>query len=97
MENKSVILNKFETIEKCINRINEEYQNNGVGSKLYELLYNYVKEMTQINKIYLACGNVLTKAHIFYKNKGFIQQEKIDIDMHFSEDDDFFIKNINRM
>lgn len=28
MENKSVILNKFETIEKCINRINEEYQNN---------------------------------------------------------------------
>ena len=25
MENKTVILNKFETIEKCINRINEEY------------------------------------------------------------------------
>mgnify|MGYP004456857083 FL=1 len=88
-DNKSGILKRF--------YVNEEYQNNGVGSKLYELLYNYVKEMTQINKIYLACGNVLTKAHIFYKNKGFIQQEKIDIDMHFSEDDDFFIKNINRM
>ena len=27
MENKSVILNKFETIEKCINRINEDYEN----------------------------------------------------------------------
>ena len=27
MENKSVILNKYETIEKCINRINEEYEN----------------------------------------------------------------------
>lgn len=26
MENKSVILNKYETIEKCINRINEEYE-----------------------------------------------------------------------
>lgn len=26
MENKAVILNKFETIEKCINRINEEYE-----------------------------------------------------------------------
>lgn len=25
MENKAVILNKFDTIEKCINRINEEY------------------------------------------------------------------------
>lgn len=26
MENKSVVLNKYETIEKCINRINEEYE-----------------------------------------------------------------------
>lgn len=26
MENKSVILNKYETIEKCINRINEKYE-----------------------------------------------------------------------
>lgn len=26
MENKWVILNKYETIEKCINRINEEYE-----------------------------------------------------------------------
>ena len=26
MENKAVVLNKFETIEKCINRINEEYE-----------------------------------------------------------------------
>lgn len=28
MENQAIILNKFETIEKCINRINEEYENN---------------------------------------------------------------------
>ena len=28
MENSAVIINKFETIEKCINRINEEYENN---------------------------------------------------------------------
>lgn len=28
MENKAVVLNKFEAIEKCINRINEEYENN---------------------------------------------------------------------
>ena len=78
--------------------VNEEYQNNGVGSKLYELLYNYVKEMTQINKIYLACGNVLNKAHILLiKIKVLYNKKKIDIDMHFSEDDDFFIKNINRV
>lgn len=28
MENNLVILNKYETIEKCINRINEEYEGN---------------------------------------------------------------------
>ena len=28
MENKSVIINKYESIEKCINRINEEYEGN---------------------------------------------------------------------
>lgn len=28
MENETVIINKFETIEKCVNRINEEYENN---------------------------------------------------------------------
>ena len=27
MENKAVILNKYESIERCINRINEEYNN----------------------------------------------------------------------
>ena len=27
MENSLVIINKFETIEKCINRINEDYEN----------------------------------------------------------------------
>ena len=27
MENKAVILNKYESIERCINRINEEYDN----------------------------------------------------------------------
>lgn len=28
MENEAVILNKLESIERCINRINEEYENN---------------------------------------------------------------------
>ena len=35
MENKAVILNKFETIEKCINRINEEYEGNSNNLKDY--------------------------------------------------------------
>ena len=28
MENEAVLINKYESIEKCINRINEEYDNN---------------------------------------------------------------------
>lgn len=28
MENKAVIINKFDSIERCIKRINEEYENN---------------------------------------------------------------------
>lgn len=35
MENKAVILNKFETIEKCINRINEEYDGDSKNLKDY--------------------------------------------------------------
>ena len=76
--------------------VDQEYQNNGVGTKLYEMLDNYANTMTKINKIYLACGNVLKKAQHFYKSKGFIQKDTLDIDMHFAEDDDFFIKDINR-
>lgn len=28
MENEAVIINKYESVERCINRINEEYENN---------------------------------------------------------------------
>lgn len=38
MENKSVVLNKYETIEKCINRINEEYE--GTPSNLEDYRRN---------------------------------------------------------
>ena len=53
MENKSVILNKFETIEKCINRINEEYQNNP------ENLNDYRKMDMIVLNLQRACEAVL--------------------------------------
>lgn len=56
MENKSVILNKFETIEKCINRINEEYQNNP------ENLDDYRKMDMIVLNLQKACGAVLDLA-----------------------------------
>ena len=56
MENKSVILNKFETIEKCINRINEEYQNNP------ENLNDYRKRDMIVLNLQRACEAVLDLA-----------------------------------
>ena len=56
MENKSVILNKFETIEKCINRINEEYQNNP------ENLDDYRKMDMIVLNLQRACKAVLDLA-----------------------------------
>lgn len=56
MENKAVILNKFETIEKCINRINEEYEGNSNNLKDYRKM-----DMIVLN-LQRACEAVLDLA-----------------------------------
>ena len=56
MENEAVVLNKFETIEKCINRINEEYQNNP------ENLEDYRKMDMIVLNLQRACEAVLDLA-----------------------------------
>ena len=76
--------------------VKEDYQRNGIGRKLYNTLEFYIREKTSINKIYLACGRVLKSAHDFYLKNGFKQIDKLDIEMHFANDDDFFVKKIER-
>lgn len=49
MENNAVILNKYESIERCINRINEEYQKNS------DNLYNYSKLDAIVLNLQRAC------------------------------------------
>lgn len=56
MENKAVILNKFEIIEKCINRVNEEYEGNCENLKDYRKM-----DMIVLN-IQRACEAVLDLA-----------------------------------
>lgn len=56
MENKAVIINKYETIEKCINRINEEYENNA------ENLEDYRKMDMIVLNLQRACEAVLDLA-----------------------------------
>lgn len=76
--------------------VKEDYQRNGIGRRLYNSLEIYIREKTNINKIYLACGKKLKKAHKFYLKNGFEQINGLDIEMHFADDDDFFVKNIER-
>lgn len=56
MENKAVVLNKFETIEKCIKRINEEYEGNSLN------LQDYRKMDMIILNLQRACEAVLDLA-----------------------------------
>ena len=76
--------------------VKENYQKKRIGRRLYNVLESYIIEETNINKVYLACGKVLKKAHKFYIKNDFKQVDKLDIEMHFVEDDDFFVKNIKR-
>lgn len=74
--------------------VDKDYQRLGIGSSLYTIFENYAKRKTNIKSLYLACGQQLTGAHYFYRKNGWIQIDKLDIDMHFANDDDFFKKNL---
>lgn len=71
--------------------VQEEYQNKKIGTNLYQILETYSKK-ANIETLYLACGNVLEKAHRFYLNNGYKQIDKMEIDMHIGENDDLFKK-----
>ena len=53
MENKAVIINKYEIIKRCINRINEEYANNP------DSLEDYRKEDCIVLNLQRACEAVI--------------------------------------
>ena len=63
MENNTVILRKYETIEKCLNRIDEEYENNE------ENLNDYRKMDMIILNLQRACEAVLDIAMYIVSNK----------------------------
>lgn len=63
MENKAVIINKFETIEKCINRINQEYQNDPKS------LDDYRKVDMIVLNLQRACETVLDLAMYIVSNR----------------------------
>lgn len=63
MENKAVILNKYESIERCINRINEEYQGD------VKNLNNYSKSDAIVLNLQRACELVIDIAMYIISTK----------------------------
>ncbi len=73
MEENNVILNKIETIERCINRINEVYKNNP------ENLKDYTKQDSIMLNIQRACEASIDLAmHIISRRKLGIPQNSRD-------------------
>lgn len=72
MENKAVILNKFESVERCINRINEEYQNDSTN------LNNLTKADSIMLNLQRACELVIDTAMYVVSNRhlGIAQSKK---------------------
>ena len=74
--------------------VDRDYQHLGVGTSLYNIFETYVKNETNINTLYLACGQILNNAHKFYIKNGWMQIPKLEVEMHVASDDDFFKKDI---
>lgn len=74
--------------------IDVKYQNMKIGKRLYQKMDKYIKNNTNIKKIYLACKKELSKAHKFYLKNGFIMADKIDINLKYSNCYDYFYKII---
>ena len=72
MENKAVILNKFESLERCINRINEEFQNDSNN------LNNITKADAIMLNLQRACQLVMDTANyvVASRNLGITQSNK---------------------
>ena len=79
MENKAVILNKFESLERCINRINEEFQNDSNN------LNNITKADAIMLNLQRACQLVMDTANyvVASRNLGITQSNKDAIEILF--------------
>lgn len=76
--------------------VENTYQERGIATRLCHILEQYVKKHTEINTIYLCCGKVLKKAHQFYTRKGFKKLTSSVANIYVADEDDLFMKTIDR-
>lgn len=92
---KDVILNKISVIERCIKRVNEEYENN------FENLKNYTKQDSIILNIQRACEASIDLAmHIVSEKKlGIPQNSRDAFEVLYSNNiiDEKLMKNLKAM
>jgi uncharacterized protein YutE (UPF0331/DUF86 family) len=92
---KDVILNKISVIERCIKRVNEEYENN------FENLKNYTKQDSIILNIQRACeASIDIAMHIVSEKKlGIPQNSRDAFEVLYSNNiiDEKLTKNLKAM
>lgn len=92
---KDVILNKISVIERCIKRVNEEYQNN------FENLKNYTKQDSIILNIQRACeASIDLSMHIISEKRlGIPQNSRDAFEVLYSNNiiDEKLMKNLKSM
>mgnify|MGYP004462599275 FL=1 len=95
MENKAVIINKYEIIKRCINRINEEYAENP------DSLEDYRKEDCIVLNIQRACEAVIDIAmyEVSTKSLGVPQSKREAIELLYKNNliEEKCYKNIKNM
>lgn len=95
MENKAVIINKYEIIKRCINRINEEYAENP------DSLEDYRKEDCIVLNIQRACEAVIDIAmyEVSTKRLGVPQSKREAIELLYKNNliEEKCYKNIKNM
>lgn len=95
MENKAVIINKYEIIKRCINRINEEYAENP------DSLEDYRKEDCIVLNIPRACEAVIDIAmyEVSTKRLGVPQSKREAIELLYKNNliEEKCYKNIKNM
>lgn len=95
MENKAVIINKYEIIKRCINRINEEYAENP------DSLEDYRKEDCIVLNIQRACEAIIDIAmyEVSTKSLGVPQSKREAIELVYKNNliEEKCYKNIKNM
>ena len=74
VENKAVIINKFDTIQRCINRINEEYEKSRLADKIMDL----IGDIQRINSLDRSLWNLSNASSYNLRRKSLYELQSLN-------------------